>query len=102
MPLTRITFCAVVARVYSRFSRPRNVSLNWFIPALVNSSVGSSAGTSGELGTILWPFFSKYLRNDERISFAVIVSFYKTRLGAAQTSAAVSTGGRRPSMSVNP
>jgi hypothetical protein len=43
------------------------------MPALVKSSVGSSPGTSGELGTTRWPFFSKYVRNDARISFAVIV-----------------------------
>jgi hypothetical protein len=30
---------------------PRNTSLNWFMPALVNSSVGSSCGTTGEDGT---------------------------------------------------
>jgi len=30
---------------------PRNSGLNWFIPALVKSSVGSSCGTAGELGT---------------------------------------------------
>src|SRR3954470_18631397 len=71
-------FWEVVARVYARFSRPRNRSLNWFIPAFVNSSVGSSAGTSGELGTMRWPFFLKYSRKDDRISFDVMVSFYKT------------------------
>src|SRR5262245_3082093 len=67
-------FCAVVARVYSRRSLPRNTSLNWFIPALVKSSVGSSCGTSGELGTIRWPFRSKYLRNERRISLAVMLN----------------------------
>ena len=29
---------------------PRNTFLNWTIPALTNSNVGSSAGTSDELG----------------------------------------------------
>ena len=38
---------------------PRKTSLNWFIPALVKSSVGSSPGTSGELGTTRWPFALK-------------------------------------------
>src|SRR4051812_24541808 len=47
------------------------------MPALVNSSVGSSPGTSGELGTARWPFCSKYFRKDARISFAVMRSFYK-------------------------
>ena len=46
----------LVARVYSRFSRPRKTSLNWFIPALVNSSVGSLAGTSDEEWISRWPF----------------------------------------------
>src|SRR5206468_8370526 len=68
-------FCDDVARVYSRFSRPRNTSLNWFIPALVKRSVGSSPGTSGELATMRWPCRSKYLRKDARISLAVITSF---------------------------
>jgi hypothetical protein len=44
------------------------------MPAFVNSSVGSSAGTSGELGTTRWPFFLKYSRKDDRISFEVISS----------------------------
>ena len=33
----------------------RKTSLNWFMPALVNSSVGSLAGTSEPLRTIRWP-----------------------------------------------
>src|SRR5262245_61745050 len=48
------------------------------MPALVNSSVGSSPGTSGELCTTRWPFFLKYSRKEARISFAVIRLFYKT------------------------
>ena len=55
-------FCAVAARVYGRLSKPRNTSLNWFIPALVNSSVGSSPGTTGELATTWWPLDSKKLQ----------------------------------------
>jgi hypothetical protein len=42
-----------------RLSAPRKTSLNWFIPALVNSRVGSSAGTSELLGTRWWPWASK-------------------------------------------
>ncbi len=42
--------------------------MNWFIPAFVKSSVGSSAGTSDELGTMVWPFCSKYSRKLRRIS----------------------------------
>src|SRR5215510_15152414 len=75
-------FCAVVARVYSRVSFPRNVSLNWFMPALVKRSVGSSCGTSGELGTMRWPFFSKYFRKEARISLDVIVSIVGPRAQA--------------------
>ena len=33
-----------------RSSAPRKTSLNWIMPALVKSSVGSSCGTSGALG----------------------------------------------------
>src|SRR4051812_10118490 len=44
------------------------------MPAFVKSSVGSSAGTSGELGTIPGPLFAKYLRKDARISLEVIGS----------------------------
>ncbi len=35
------------ARVRARLSAPRNTSLNWFMPELVNSSVGSLPGTTG-------------------------------------------------------
>src|SRR6478609_2988423 len=61
-------FCEVVALRYGRVSLPRNVSLNWFIPAFVNSSVGSSPGTSEELGTMVCPCFWKYSRKLRRIS----------------------------------
>jgi hypothetical protein len=38
------------------------------MPALVNSSVGSSCGTTGEDGTKVWPaFFAKYSMNSRRI-----------------------------------
>src|SRR5256885_16357599 len=63
-------FCEVAARVYGRLSKPRNTSLNWFIPALVKSSVGSSPGTTGLDGTMAWPFDSKKDRNDWRMSEA--------------------------------
>jgi hypothetical protein len=42
--------------------------LNWFIPALVNSSVGSFVGTSEELRTTRWPRSAKNFRNVLRIS----------------------------------
>jgi hypothetical protein len=45
--------------------------LNWFIPAFVKRSVGSSLGTSGELCTIRWPRDSKNFRKDDLISLEV-------------------------------
>jgi hypothetical protein len=42
-----------------RFSRPRKVSLNCTMPALVNSRVGSLPGTSGLLSTTVWPRSAK-------------------------------------------
>ena len=66
-------FCVLAARVYARFSWPRKIGLNWFIPALVNSSVGSSCGTTGELGTNVWPCFcTKKSMNCWRISCEVM------------------------------
>jgi hypothetical protein len=32
------------------------MGLNWFIPALANSRVGSLTGTTAELGQKVWPF----------------------------------------------
>src|SRR5438105_1427870 len=84
-------FCAVAARVYGRLSKPRNTSLNWFIPALVNSSVGSSPGTTGEEATMAWPFDSKNFRKVERISAAFIPALSE---GLARTST-WRVGGRR-------
>jgi hypothetical protein len=48
---TRAHFCDVTARLYGRCSTPVNTFLNWTMPALVNSSVGSLRGTSGDDGT---------------------------------------------------
>ena len=59
---------------------PRNTSLNWFMPALVKSNVGSSAGTSEELRTTRWPRAAKYSRNFARMSFPVI--FFSFASGA--------------------
>lgn len=47
------------------------ISLNWFIPALVNINVGSSLITIGAEGTIWWPLLSKKLLKESLISFAV-------------------------------
>jgi hypothetical protein len=40
----------LVARRRSRWALPVKTSLNWFMPALANMSVGSLAGTSGRAG----------------------------------------------------
>src|SRR5688500_7126847 len=48
-------FWVFATRGQGAFSTPRKYGLNWFIPAFVNSSVGSSCGTTGELGTNVWP-----------------------------------------------
>src|SRR6266404_4884965 len=68
LPPARTHFCAEVALSYSRFSRPRKTSLNWFMPALVKSRVGSPCGTSEELRTRRWPLPSKKRRKVSRIS----------------------------------
>ena len=70
MPPARTLRCAVVAREYGRDSAPRNTSLNWTMPELVKSSVGSLPGTRLDERTIVWPFDSKNLRNFSRISAA--------------------------------
>jgi len=51
---------------------PRNISLNWFIPALVNIRVGSFLSTIGAEGTSVCPLFSKKFKNFCRISDAFI------------------------------
>src|SRR6202008_3166579 len=52
--------------------RPVKTSLNWFIPALVKSSVGSSAGIREDEGTRRCPRSSKKRRNRSRTSVAFI------------------------------
>src|SRR4051794_32441126 len=62
-------FCVLAARLGCGGANPRKIGLNWFIPALVNSSVGSSCGTTGEDGTNAWPcFLQKKSMNCWRIS----------------------------------
>src|SRR6476661_5160886 len=58
---------------------PRNTSLNWFMPALVKSSVGSLAGASDDECTRLCPLLSKKRRNFSRISEPVGIVFYFKR-----------------------
>src|SRR5437588_4855209 len=65
-------FCVSAARLYGREPVPRKTSLNWFMPALVNSSVGSSKGTTLLDGTAVWPcFLQKKSMNCWRISVEV-------------------------------
>src|SRR5438477_2817864 len=63
-------FCVFATRGYGGFAVPRKYGLNWFIPALVNNSVGSSCGTTGLDGTNVCPcFWQKKSMNCWRISF---------------------------------
>ena len=55
MSPVRRHFWQVVARVNSSFTLPRKWSLNWFMPAGVNSTDGSHVGTSTSLGQRLVP-----------------------------------------------
>src|SRR5213078_1201712 len=65
-------FCEFATRLYAGVWVPRKIGLNWFMPALVNSSVGSSQGTTLDDGTAVWPcFWTKKSRNCWRISFAL-------------------------------
>src|SRR5689334_15580265 len=67
-------FCVFAARVYDRFSNPKKIGLNWFIPALVNSSVGSSCGTTGDDGTNVCPCdLTKKSMNSWRICWLVFM-----------------------------
>ncbi len=59
LPPARTHFCELVARVKVVLALPVKKSLNWFIPALVNSSVGSFCGTSDALGDSWWPRSAK-------------------------------------------
>src|SRR3954447_25996580 len=65
-------FWVFATRGWGGFSVPRKYGLNWFMPALVKSSVGSSCGTTGDDGTKGWPrFWQKKSMNCWRTSFAV-------------------------------
>ena len=63
----------VVARVKSSLQRPRKWSLNWFMPAGVNSTEGSQRGTSTSLGRRVQPFDSKKARYFSRSSSVFMV-----------------------------
>src|SRR3569833_566867 len=60
------------------------------MPALVNISVGSLRGTSGDEGTAVCPFFSKKPRKEDRISFTLCMARLVTRNGRLR--AAATTG----------
>src|SRR5262249_26642320 len=65
-------FWLSTARLYGRVPVPRKTSLNWFMPALVKSKVGSSSGTTLDDGTAVCPcFLTKKSRNCWRISLDV-------------------------------
>src|SRR5450756_465256 len=52
------------------------------MPALVNISVGSLRGTSGDDGTISWPLSAKNLRNVDLISLTPLMSIQSQKLSA--------------------
>src|SRR3954462_12337813 len=79
-------FWVFATRGYGGFSVPRKYGLNWFIPALANSRVGSLSGTTGLDGTNVCPcFLQKKSMNCLRISVEESMSGPRryTVLGAA-------------------
>ncbi len=68
-----------------RLSVPRNTSLNCTMPELVNSSVGSFAGTRLDERTTEWPFDSKYCRNLLRMSETFMLYRAHPHRGRAQS-----------------
>jgi hypothetical protein len=44
------------------------------MPALVNINVGSLRGTSGDDGTISWPFAAKKFRNVDLMSLTLLIA----------------------------
>src|SRR5262249_28694267 len=88
-------FCVLTARLYGLLPVPRNTSLNWFMPALVNKSVGSSSGTTLDDGTNVCPCFStKKSMNCLRISLADAMFTLKLAVGSSsrQQQSAVAIG----------
>src|SRR4051794_17083221 len=87
-------FCVFAARLNGRVPVPRNTSLNWFMPALVNSSVGSSSGTTLDDGTKVWPrFLTKKSMNCWRISFDVGMTLSVSQLVSRDASLRAERGG---------
>ena len=71
----------MVARWYGRFSTPVKTFLNCTMPAFVNIKVGSLRGTSGEDGTISWPFAAKKLRKVDLISLTPLIAIQSKKSG---------------------
>ena len=71
-------FCELAARLsldmaVPSWQRPRKSGLNWFMPALMKSSVGSSCGTTGDEGQrVCAAFFSKKSTKVSRIWATVV------------------------------
>src|SRR5215212_6368160 len=59
---------------------PVKTFLNCTMPALVNIKVGSLRGTSGDDGTISWPFSAKKSRNFDLISLTPLM-FIQSEIG---------------------
>src|SRR5262245_48209147 len=73
------------------------------MPALVNINVGSLRGTSGDDGTISWPFFLKKSRNVRRMSLTEAMDRFRERaprapahLGPAAVCSGLSVADREP------
>ena len=67
----QLTFCESVAllslaKLLLGSTVPRKIGLNWFIPALANSRVGSLWGTTLLEGTWVWPLVWKNSMNAAR------------------------------------
>src|SRR5258706_15566411 len=73
LPETRRHFWVSATRLYFAETFPRKISLNWFMPALVNMSVGSFFITIGAEGTISCPLEAKKSRNVLEIFFVIIL-----------------------------
>src|SRR4051812_33161502 len=68
------------------------------MPAFVNISVGSFAGTTGELGWTTCPFFSKYSVNFLRISAAVMTGNIRATCVALRLASLTVVGASRYSV----
>src|SRR5262249_14949179 len=80
-----------------RVSAPVNTSLNWFMPAFVNSSVGSACGTSELEGTISCPCLAKNSRNVRRTSAAFMTdALYRVVVWRAWSECSRSRSGLYP------